>query len=156
MNHYSFRYIYHLVYMAFSINWSWSLHADEKKGGDSFSHTNRGGTLECRWRCHIHLHHSGKLWVFNLGLDRIVQGERETERKKKVDWWTKTQKETKMRSESQSGSLTSGDLYLCVQIGFKRASDYSTFAWVKDDEVAANGEVVTVWQTKSFSVENRN
>ncbi len=84
MNHYSFRYIYHLVYMAFSINWSWSLHADEKKGGDSFSHTNRGGTLECRWRCHIHLHHSGKLWVFNLGLDRIVQGERETERKKRL------------------------------------------------------------------------
>ncbi len=114
MNHYSFRYIYHSVYMVFSINWSWSLHADEKKGGDSFSHTNRGGTLECRWRCHIHLHHSGKLWVFNLGLDWIVQGERETERKKKVDWWTKTQKETQMRSESQSGSLTSGDfISLC-------------------------------------------
>ncbi|XP_077098113.1 inositol polyphosphate 5-phosphatase K isoform X1 [Siphateles boraxobius] len=30
------------------------------------------------------------------------------------------------------------------KIGFKSASDYSTFAWVKDDEVAANGEVVTV------------
>ncbi|XP_051973834.1 inositol polyphosphate 5-phosphatase K-like isoform X2 [Xyrauchen texanus] len=30
------------------------------------------------------------------------------------------------------------------KIGFKSASDYFTFAWVKDDEVAANGEVVTV------------
>ncbi|ROL54411.1 Phosphatidylinositol 4,5-bisphosphate 5-phosphatase A [Anabarilius grahami] len=30
------------------------------------------------------------------------------------------------------------------KIGFKSASDYSTFTWVKDDEVAAIGEVVTV------------
>ncbi|XP_016383928.1 inositol polyphosphate 5-phosphatase K-like isoform X2 [Sinocyclocheilus rhinocerous] len=35
------------------------------------------------------------------------------------------------------------------KIGFKRASDYSTFAWVKDDEVAANGEVVTVQMSKN-------
>ncbi len=87
-----------------------------------------------------------------IGLYKV----RGRQRKKEVDGWTKTQKETKGRSVSQSGSLTSGDLYLCVQIGFKSASDYSTFAWVKDDEVAANGEVVTVWQTKSFSVENRS
>ncbi|KAK2871185.1 hypothetical protein Q8A67_023712 [Cirrhinus molitorella] len=35
------------------------------------------------------------------------------------------------------------------KIGFKSASDYSTFAWVKDDEVAANGEVVTVQMSKN-------
>jgi len=36
-----------------------------------------------------------------------------------------------------------------MQIGFKSASDYSTFTWVKDDEVAANGEAVTVWRQSS-------
>ncbi|KAA0703940.1 Phosphatidylinositol 4,5-bisphosphate 5-phosphatase A [Triplophysa tibetana] len=30
------------------------------------------------------------------------------------------------------------------KIGFRNPSDYITFAWVKDDDVAANGEVVTV------------
>uniref|UniRef100_A0A671LQH9 Inositol polyphosphate-5-phosphatase Kb n=1 Tax=Sinocyclocheilus anshuiensis TaxID=1608454 RepID=A0A671LQH9_9TELE len=35
------------------------------------------------------------------------------------------------------------------KIGFKSASDYSTFAWVKDDEVAANSEVVTVQMSKN-------
>ncbi|XP_005155333.2 inositol polyphosphate 5-phosphatase K isoform X2 [Danio rerio] len=35
------------------------------------------------------------------------------------------------------------------KIGFKSASDYSTFAWVKDDEVAANGEVVMVQMNKN-------
>ncbi|XP_057176688.1 inositol polyphosphate 5-phosphatase K isoform X1 [Triplophysa rosa] len=30
------------------------------------------------------------------------------------------------------------------KIGFRSPSDYITFAWVKDDDVAANGEVVTV------------
>ncbi|XP_065146856.1 inositol polyphosphate 5-phosphatase K isoform X1 [Paramisgurnus dabryanus] len=34
------------------------------------------------------------------------------------------------------------------KIGFRSASDYITFAWVKDDEVAANGEVVTVTVSK--------
>ncbi|XP_051540879.1 inositol polyphosphate 5-phosphatase K-like isoform X2 [Myxocyprinus asiaticus] len=34
------------------------------------------------------------------------------------------------------------------KIGFKSASDYFTFAWVKDDEVADNGEVVTVTVSK--------
>ncbi|XP_051971466.1 inositol polyphosphate 5-phosphatase K-like isoform X1 [Xyrauchen texanus] len=34
------------------------------------------------------------------------------------------------------------------KIGFKSASDYITFAWVKDDEVAANGEVVMVTVSK--------